>query len=78
MECSHMVPQHNQAGYLTYITSRNSVYDNQEIETCVQWHLSSFFDFMTDKRMTFHEFIAEQGMLSFEPKTPVSTIIVVN
>jgi hypothetical protein len=42
--------------------------------------LSSFFDFTTDKRMIFHEFIAEQGILSFEPKTPlaVSTMIVVD
>ena len=78
MECSHMVSQHIQAGYMMYVTSRNSVYDNPEKESYAHWHLSSYFDFMTDKRMTFDEFIAEQGMLSFELKKPVSTMIIVD
>jgi hypothetical protein len=33
---------------------------------------------MTDKRMTFDEFIAEHGILSLQPKKPVSTIKVVD
>ena len=78
MECSHMMPHHNQAGYVMYITSRNSVHDNQGIEIYIQWYLSSFSDFRTDKRITFDEFIAEQGILSFEPKTLASTMIVVD
>jgi hypothetical protein len=73
-----MVSQHNQAGDVMYVTSRNSVHDNPETESYVHSHLSSYFDFMTDKRMTFDEFIAEQGMLSYEPKKPVSTMIVVD
>ena len=71
MECSHMVSQHNQARIMTYLASRNSVYANPEKETYAHWHLSLFFDFMADTRMTFDGFIAEQGMLSFEPKKPV-------
>jgi hypothetical protein len=63
-----MVSQHNPAGYGT---SKKPVCDNQEIETYVHWHLSSYLDFMTDKRMTFDAFIAEQGMLSLQPKKPV-------
>jgi hypothetical protein len=78
MECRHMVSQHNQGGNVMYVTSRNSVHDNPETESYVHWHLSSYFDFMTDKRMTFDEFIADQGMLSYEPKKPVSTMIVVD
>ena len=65
MECSHMVSQHNQAGNVMYVTSMNSVHDNPETKSYAHWHLSSYFDFMTDKRMTFDEFIAEQGMLSY-------------
>jgi hypothetical protein len=74
-ECSHMVSQHNSAGN---DTSKKPVCDNLEIETYVHWHLSSHFDFMTDKRMTFDEFIAEQGILSLQPKKPVSTMNVVD
>ncbi len=48
--------QHNPVGYGT---SKKPVCDNQEIETYVHLHLSSYLDFMTDKRMTFDEFIAE-------------------
>jgi hypothetical protein len=66
-ECNHMLSQHNSAGYGT---SKKLVCDNQEIETYVHWHLSSYLDFMTDKRMTFDEFIAEQGTLSLQPKKP--------
>jgi hypothetical protein len=33
---------------------------------------------MTDKRMTFDEFIAEQGIESLQPKKPVSTMNVVD
>ncbi len=54
-----MVSQHNSAGYGT---SKKPVSDNQEIETCVLRHLSSWLDFMTDMRMTFDEFNAEQGI----------------
>ena len=78
MECSHMVSQHIQAGYMMYVTYRNSVYDNPEKESYAHWHLSSNFDFMTDKRMTFDEFIAEQGILSFEPKKSESAMIIVD
>ncbi len=70
-----MVSQHNSAGY---DTSKKPVYDNLEIETYVHWHLSSHFDFMTDKRMTFDDFFAEQGILSLQPKKPVSTMNVVD
>ena len=52
--------------------------DNPEKESYAHWHFSSYFDFMTDKRMTFDEFIAEQGMLSFELKKPVTTMIIVD
>ncbi len=38
------------------------VCDNQEIGTYVHWHLSSYLKFMTDKRMIFDDFIAEQGI----------------
>jgi hypothetical protein len=77
-ECSHMVSLHNQAGDVMYVTSRSSVHDNPVTESYVQWHLSSYFDFMTDKRMTFDEFIAEHGILSLQPKKPVSTMNVVD
>ena len=73
-----MVSLHNQAGDVMYVTSRNSVHDNPVTESYVQWHLSSYFDFMTDKRMTFDEFIAEHGILSLQPKKPVSTMNVVD
>ncbi len=33
---------------------------------------------MTDKRMTFDEFIAEHGIFSLQPKKPVSTMNGVN
>ena len=61
MECSHVVLQHNSGGNGT---SQKSVHGNQETETYVHWHLNSSLDFMTDKRMTFDEFIAEQRKLS--------------
>jgi len=73
-----MVSLHNQAGDVMYVTSRSSVHDNPVTESYVQWHLSSYFDFMTDKRMTFDEFIAEHGILSLQPKKPVSTMNVVD
>ena len=75
MECSHVVSQYNSEGNGT---SQKSVYDNQETETYVHWHLNSSLDFMTDKRMTFDEFIAEQRKLSLQPKKPVSTSSVVD
>jgi hypothetical protein len=70
-----MVSQHNPAGYST---SKKPVYNNQEIETCIHWHLSSYLDFMTDKCMSFDKFIAEQGILSLQPKKQVSTMNVVD
>ncbi len=59
MECNHIMSQHhdNAAGYGT---SKESTYDNQETETYVHWHPSLYLGFMTDERMTFDEFIAEQ------------------
>ena len=54
MECSHMVAQFNSGGNGTAASA------NQETETYVHWHLSSYLDFMTVKRKTFDEFIAEQ------------------
>jgi hypothetical protein len=62
-ECSHMLSQHYSAGC---DTSKNPVcdnQDNQETETYVHWHLSSYLDLMTDKQMTFDEFIADQRIL---------------
>jgi hypothetical protein len=67
-----MMSQHNPADYCT---SKKPVCDNQESETYVQWHLSSY---MTDKRMTFDEFIAEQRKLSWQPTKQVSTMNVVD
>jgi hypothetical protein len=67
----NMVSQHNPAGYGT---PKKPVCDNQEIETYVHWHLSLYLDFMTDKRMSFDEFIAEHGILSLQPKKQVSTM----
>ncbi len=55
-----MVSQHNPA---SYFTPKKPVRDNKKTETYVHWQLSSYLDFMTDKQMTFDEFIAEQGIL---------------
>ena len=49
----------------------STVYANQETETYVHWHLSSHLDFMSVKRMTFDEFIAEQRELLLQSKKSV-------
>jgi hypothetical protein len=71
MKCSNTVSRHSPADYGT---SKKPVCDNQETETYVHWHLSSYLVFMTDKRMTFDEFITEPGILYLQPKKPVSTM----
>ena len=75
MECSHVTAQYNSGGNGT---SQKPVYADQRTETDVHWHLYSSFDFMTDNRMTFDEFIAEPWILSLQPKMPVSTMNVVD
>jgi hypothetical protein len=52
LRCSHMVSQHNLAGY---VTSKNCVYDNKETDLYTYWYLSLYLDFMTDKQLTFNE-----------------------
>ena len=74
MVCRYMVAQFNSGGNGTTST----VYANQETETYVHWHLSSHLDFMSAKRMTFDEFIAEQRELLLQSKKSVSTIKIVD
>ena len=74
MVCRYMVAQFNSGGNGTTST----VYANQETETYVHWHLSLHLDFMSVKRMTFDEFIAEQRELLLQSKKSVSTIKIVD
>ena len=69
-ECSHVISEYNSGCNGTH---QKAVYDNQDTETNVHWHLSSYIDFITDNRMTFDEFIAEQRKLSSIPKKSVLT-----
>jgi hypothetical protein len=57
MESSHMVAQDN--------SSSGGNGSNQ-----ITVLANQCFDFMTEKQMTFDEFIAEQRILLLKPKTP--------
>jgi hypothetical protein len=61
MECSDMVSKFNSGGYGKH---HKSLYDNQDTETNVHWHLCSNIDFKTDW-ITLDEFIAEHNKGNF-------------
>ena len=69
-ECSYLISEYNSGCNGTH---QKAVYDNQDTETNVQWHLSSYIDLITDNLMTFDEFITEQRKLLLNPKKSVLT-----
>ncbi len=74
MECSYVVDQHSGGNG----TIQKYVYANQETETYVHWHMDSYFDFMTDRRMTVEEVIQEQRKSLLKLMKSVSTLISVD
>jgi hypothetical protein len=74
LECGYVVDQHSGGNG----TVQKSVNANQETEPCVHWHMDSYVDFMTDRRMNVEEVIQEQRKLLLKLKKSVSTLISVD
>ena len=64
MESSYLISEYNSGCNGTH---QKAVYDNQDPETDVHWHLSTYIDFITDNQMAFDEFIAEQRKSLLNP-----------